>query len=638
MASQDFIKRIQNVDLLRISTAGSVDDGKSTLIGRLLLDSNNLYKDHIESAKQSDSGKLSLAEITDGLRAEREQGITIDVAYRYFSTPNRRFILADTPGHIQYTRNMATGASTADLSILVVDASKGILTQTKRHAFISALLGVPRLLVAVNKMDLVEYSPAVFKDIIDQFTNFAARLEIKEIDFIPVCALDGDNIVTRSKKMEWFDGQPLLKHLESVYIASDRNMIDFRFAVQCVTKAENFRALTGQINSGTISTGAEIAVLPSMIHTKIKKILLPSGSGCVEVEEAFSPQSISIVLEDELDVSRGHMIVRAQNIPPLQNQFEAIMLWMSEEPLDLSRKYLLRHATQLTHAYIDRISYGIDVNTLQRTALESLTLNDIGRVKISTTEVIPFDSYHDNRATGNCIIIEPTNNQTVGAAMLISRMPTQLLIHSKAEGKQGGHLSDHIHLESGKVTRKSRETMYGSPAVTLWFTGLSGSGKSTLAAGTEATLFQKGVAVYRLDGDNLRFGLNSDLSFTKEDRKQNVRRAAEVARLFNDAGITIICAFISPYKVDREEARQIIGEDSFVEIFVSTPLEECERRDPNGLYQKAREGFIREFTGVSAPYEPPENPTLTIDTSGKSVDECLRSIVDHFDTLTNRNH
>jgi bifunctional enzyme CysN/CysC len=618
--------------LLRFSTAGSVDDGKSTLIGRLLHDSKNVYDDHIaaleKKAKNKGSDVIDLSLLTDGLKAEQEQGITIDVAYRYFSTPKRRFILADTPGHEQYTRNMATGASTADLTIILIDARKGVLTQTKRHSFIAALLGVPRLLVAVNKMDLVSYDQAVFEAVTKEYSEFASKLGIREIKFIPVSALQGDCIVHPSRNMPWYSGGTVMEYLENVYVAGDRNHVDFRFPVQYVIRPDqNYRGYAGQIRSGHINVGEEVVVLPSLRRSKIRSIdYLDSDPTKCSLSTAAAPQSVAISLEDEIDISRGDMLVRAQNVPHVKREFEAMMVWMSEAPMDCSKSYIILHTSRQTKAFISSVAYRTNVNTLSREQGRALALNEIGRVSITTKTPLFIDSYERNRATGNFIVIDEDTFQTVAGGMVIDRQPNESL-QVAGNSETATPRSNFIHREEGEVTRERREAAFGHKAVTIWCTGLSGSGKSTVAKALEAKLFALGRPVYRLDGDNLRFGLNKNLGFSKDDRRENIRRAAEVAKLFNDAGVSVICSLISPMQIDRERAREVIGAESFVEVYLSTPLSECEKRDPHGLYRKARAGEIAEFTGVSAPYEAPDSAEVALDTALISVESCVQQIL-----------
>lgn len=619
-SQEDILASPQQADhrtLVRLSTAGSVDDGKSTLIGRLLYDTGNVYDDHLRALEQSSKkyggGALSLALLTDGLKAEREQGITIDVAYRYFSTARRRFILADTPGHEQYTRNMATGASTAQLTIVLVDAQKGVVTQTKRHAFIASLMGVPRLLVAVNKMDLVQYSQEAFEQIREQVTQFATRLQLKDIRFIPISALEGENVVLRGPKMPWYRGETVMEYLDNVHVAGDENSVDFRFAVQGVLRPNaNYRGYMGQVASGVIRPGEEVVVLPSMRRSKIREIHLQKEGKLCCLQEAYPPMSVTITLEDEIDINRGDMLAKPNNLPLQQSKSEALLVWLSDSPMNVKTRYLLRHTTRETKALINEIVYKIDVNTLGRVEATPLGLNEVGRVALTSMHPLFLDPYRRNRATGNFLLIDPETFQTVAAGMIIERQVQPPL--AKVE-------SEHLHTEGSLVSREAREAKLGHKACTVWCTGLSGAGKSTIARAVEHALFADGKMVYRLDGDNLRQGLNRDLGFTVKDRSENIRRAAEVARLFNEAGVTVICSFISPLERDRAAAREIIGAERFVELYVSAPLEVCESRDPHGLYRKARAGEIPEFTGVSAPYEPPKAAHLTIDTASRSVDE-----------------
>ena len=554
-------------DLLRFSVVGSVDDGKSTLIGRLLHDTRSIPDDQLsalraDSARLSPGAALDFALLTDGLRAEREQGITIDVAYRYFSTARRSFIVADTPGHEQYTRNMATGASTANLAIILVDARLGILTQTRRHSFLASLLGVRRLLVAVNKMDLVDFSAEVFGRLAADYRDFAARLEVADLQFVPVSARHGDNVVARSPRTPWYHGPSVLEYLETVYVGSDRNLIDFRLPVQYVVRSGP-RAFCGQIASGTVKPGDEIMVLPSGHTSRVRSIVEPGG----ERPYAFAPMSVAVTLEDEIDVSRGDLLVHPRNVPPVQSHFEAMLLWMAEEPMDPGLVYLLKHTTRLTRAAIQRIEYRVDVDTLSRAPAQPLQLNEIARVAFQTHQKICIDPYRKNKVTGSFILIHPRSHHTVAAGLIIDRRPELGL---QGPGAAGLPRSEHIRREVGRVTAADREQLLGQRAVTVWFTGLPGSGKSSIARALEQRLHQGERHVSVLDGDNLRFGLNRDLAFSAADRRENIRRIAEVARLFNEAGTIALVSVISPFAADREEARRIIGPDRFVEVYLST--------------------------------------------------------------------
>jgi bifunctional enzyme CysN/CysC len=611
----------EQADLLRFTTAGSVDDGKSTLIGRLLTDCRVVYEDTM-AAVEKDSARLNrglvdLALLTDGLRAEREQGITIDVAYRYFATPKRRFIIADTPGHEQYTRNMATGASTADCAVILLDAFAGVTTQSKRHGFIASLLGISHVVLAVNKMDLVGWDEGVFEAIRDEYSNFVARLEIKDLTCIPMSALEGDNVVFPSPHMPWYSGVPLLAHLESVYVAADRNLVDFRFPVQLVLRpSADFRGYAGQIASGIIRPGEEVMVLPSGQTSRVSRIVAWEG----ELTHAFPPQSVTLCLDDELDISRGDMLARPRNLPRVTRQLEAMLVWMSEAPLKIGRRYLVKHTTNQVRGVVSDLHYRIDPNELHREKAGTLSLNEIGRVSLELLRPIICDEYARNRATGAFVLVDPASNATVGAGMIIRRAETPV------PAGAARNLTRH----AGLVTREERRSATGQDPCTIWLTGLSGAGKSTLAALVERRLVLQARPCFVLDGDDLRHGLNRDLGFSPEDRSENIRRAAEVARLFNEAGLTVITAFISPYREDREKARAIIGPERFLEVFVDAALATCEARDPKGLYRKARRGEIPEFTGVSAPYEAPEAPDLVVPADAQSPEESAELILAHI--------
>ena len=615
------------MDLLRFTTAGSVDDGKSTLIGRLLYDSKAIFEDQMEAVERVSKNRgddyVDLALLTDGLRAEREQGITIDVAYRYFATPKRKFIIADTPGHIQYTRNMVTGASTAELAIVLIDARNGVLTQSKRHGFLASLLQIPHILVAVNKMDLVDYGEDVYEEIVDEYTAFASKLEIQDMTFIPISALKGDNVVNKSSKMPWYDGPTLLHHLENVNVGTSRNLVDFRFPVQMALRPnQNFRGFAGQIASGSIQPGEEIVVLPSGKTSKVEKIV----SLHEELREAAAGDSVVLTLEDEIDVSRGDMIVRQKNLPHVANQLECTICWMDEEPLKPESNYILQHTTRRIRTFISELNYRIDVNTLHREEADTLHLNEIGRVKITTTQPLYFDPYRLNRATGSFILIDPHTNTTVAAGMIRrrARQLDEIIDQEPAERKS----SANVVWDESQVTRQMREQRNGHKAAALWFTGLSGSGKSTVARLLERRLFSLGCQTLYLDGDNVRHGLNGDLGFSPQDRKENIRRIGEVAKLAFDHGSLVICTFISPYQADRDSARSLLPEGRFYEVYVKCDLEVCKRRDPKGLYAKALAGEIPEFTGVSSPYEEPTDPEMLVETDVQSAEEIVAQIID----------
>ncbi|WP_280472680.1 adenylyl-sulfate kinase [Nocardia cyriacigeorgica] len=585
--------------LLRLATAGSVDDGKSTLIGRLLFDSKTLFTDQLDAVERTsrDRGEdyPNLALLTDGLRAEREQGITIDVAHRYFATPRRKFIIADTPGHIQYTRNMVTGASTADLALVLVDARKGVVEQTRRHAFLAALLGIPHLVLCVNKMDLVDWSQQRFTEIREEFAGFASKLDVTDLTFVPVSALHGDNIVHRGTSMPWYEGTPLLHHLEEVHIASDRNLIDARLPVQYVIRSHTpeFRGYAGTIAGGVFKPGDEVTVLPSGLNTTVRSIFGPGG---VPIEEAFPPQAVTVQLADELDVSRGDLICRPANRPHVGRDLDAMVCWFAEDAeLTPGATYTLRHTTRSTPVEVRSLDYRLDVNTLHRDENATvLSLNEIGRVQLHTRQPLLFDPYRRNRTTGSFLLVDDSTGNTVAGGMITGpSLPSSRVVwHSTA------------------VERTERATR----GMTVWLTGLSGSGKSTVAVELERRLVASGRPAFLLDGDNLRHGLNSDLGFSAEDRVENVRRVGEVARLFAEAGVIAIVSLISPYRADRDRARAVheAAGIPFLEVFVDTPLEICESRDPKGMYAKARAGEISDFTGVDAPYEHPLTPGLVL--------------------------
>jgi bifunctional enzyme CysN/CysC len=603
-------------ELLRIATAGSVDDGKSTLIGRLLYETKSIFEDQLESieltSQKRGNEQTDLALLTDGLRAEREQGITIDVAHRYFATPKRKFVIADTPGHIQYTRNMVTGASNANLALLLVDARKGVLEQTRRHALLSSLLRVPHLVLCVNKMDLVDYEEAVYDEIREEFSAFAARLEITDLGFVPISALEGDNVVTRSPNMPWFEGQPLLGHLEEVHIASDRNLVDNRFPVQYVIRPQSaeqrdYRGFAGSVVGGIFKPGDEVMALPSRRRSTIAAIDTPSGP----VTQAFPPMAVTLLLEDEIDVSRGDMICRPSNQPTANQTFEAMLCWFDETTsLRTGGPYQLKHTTRWVAAEVEALRYQLDVDTLHRDLeAETLEVNDIGRVAIHTASPLFFDTYRLNRTTGSFILVDPATNLTVAAGMIIGAAGDTATAVAEAP------VATNITFHPSQLSREERWSALGMKGATIWMTGLSGSGKSTIATAIEHTLVSSGQSAFMLDGDNLRHGLNSNLGFSPEDRTENVRRTGELARALAEAGTVSIVSLVSPYAADRDRVRAMHEEAEvpFFEVFVDTPLEECERRDPKGLYAKARAGEITDLTGVGAPYEAPERPDLVTD-------------------------
>jgi bifunctional enzyme CysN/CysC len=625
-----YLKRHGEKDMLRFLTAGSVDDGKSTLIGRLLYDSKMIYEDQLAAVIEDSTvhgttdTDFDPALLTDGLKAEREQGITIDVAYRYFSTDKRNFIIADTPGHEQYTRNMATGASTCDLAVILIDARHGILEQTRRHSFIASLLGIRHLAVCVNKMDLVDYSQEVFERICQDYEGFAAKLEDVDMHFIPISALRGDNVVDQSENMPWFQGGSLLYYLERVPVSTDRNLIDMRFPVQYVLRPDlNYRGYCGTVASGILRKGNDVTIMPSERTSRIASITTFSG----EVEEAFPPMAVTVTLEDEVDVSRGDMIVHPNNQPHVAQDFEAVVVWMNDEPLEPNGSYLVKSTTNLVPATVTGLKYRFDINSLHRVEAETLHANEIGRVSLSTHRQICFDAYSRNRSTGCLIIIDRNTNATVGAGMILDREAVATShVEATAEPK-----STHIRREASDVSVDDRAALLKQRPATLWLTGLSGSGKSTIARDLEQALHERGQACFILDGDNIRHGLNRDLGFSASDRTENIRRVSEVAALLNDAGLIVITSFISPYREDRAKAREIIGPARFVEIHIDTPIEVCETRDPKGLYKKARAGEIAQFTGIDAPYEAPEDPELTLKTAETPVEQSTAQIIAYLE-------
>jgi bifunctional enzyme CysN/CysC len=608
------------MDLIRFTTAGSVDDGKSTLIGRLLYETRSIFDDQLEAvaaaSRQFGEERINLALLTDGLRAEREQKITIDVAYRYFATPRRRFVIADTPGHVQYTRNMVTGASTADLAIVLVDATKGVLTQSRRHAFIASLLGIPYMIVAVNKMDLVDFSQAVYDEITSTFTAFASKLTIKNITYLPMSALEGDNVVEPSRRMQWYRGGPLLNLLETAPVGARVNAIDFRFPVQLVIRPhQNFRGYAGTVASGAVKVDDEITVLPSKLTTRVKSIAKFDDPR----EAAAAGDAVVITTADEIDISRGDMIARVRNVPESVRAIDAYLCWMDTTPLALGKSYVLCHTTRRVRATVTHLEYRLDVDTLHRHEASSLEMNDIGRAQIATSEVIFVDSYLLNSATGSFILIDPQTNATVAAGMIRGASQAPLSRTSKGAVSQAGNIS-----------RERREARQQHLAAIVWFTGLPGAGKTTTARLVEERLFAEGHHTMLLDGDQLRHGLCADLAFSPADRNENIRRVGEVARLFFEEGATVLCAFVSPYRSDRDRVRRLVDEGRFIEIFVSADIETCRARDPKGLYRRATLGQVEQFTGLSAPYEPPINPELVIDTTSLAAEAAAERVLEHL--------
>ena len=600
--------------MLRFITCGSVDDGKSTLIGRLLWDSKLVFEDQlaaleVDSKKVGTQGEeIDYALLLDGLQAEREQGITIDVAYRFFSTDKRKFIVADTPGHEQYTRNMVTGASTAEVAIILIDARKGVLTQTRRHSFLTSLVGIRKVVLAINKMDLVDYSQERYQAIIDEYKIFAEDLGFEEICCIPISALKGDNIVAASELTPWYKGPTLMHHLEHVEITDNALNKPFRMRVQWVNRPNlDFRGFSGTIASGVVKPGDSVVVPSSGQISKVARIVTMDG----DLEEAVAGQAVTITLEDEIDISRGDMLCCPEQRPSYADQFEAHVVWMHEDALLPGRSYLIKAGSATAPAQVSALKHKVNVNTLQREPGKTLELNEVGICNISLTKPISFDPYQENRSTGNFILIDRFTNATVGAGMIDFPL----------------RRATNIHWQSIDITKQSRAEMNDQQPKVLWFTGLSGAGKSTIANLVEKKLHSLGKRTYLLDGDNVRHGLNRDLGFTDVDRVENIRRIAETARLFVDAGMIVLTSFISPFKSERRLARELLEEGEFVEIFVNTPLEICEVRDPKGLYKKARAGELPNFTGIDSDYEPPENPEIEVEAGTRSADDIAEEIV-----------
>ncbi len=600
--------------LLRFLTCGSVDDGKSTLIGRLLYDSKLILEDQLaalerDSRKHGTTGDdIDFALLVDGLEAEREQGITIDVAYRFFSTPRRSFIVADTPGHEQYTRNMATGASASEAAVILIDARKGVLTQTRRHSYICSLLGIRHIAVAVNKIDLVDFSAERFHHIVGDYFGFAQALGFASITPIPLSARFGDNVTTRSERMRWYEGPTLLEYLETIDADHGLETRPFRFPVQWVNRPNlDFRGYSGTVASGSVAVGDRLVVAASGRESVLSRIVTADG----DRQEAHAGDAVTLVLADDVDVARGDVLAPAAARPEVVDQFAAHVLWMAEEPMLPGRSYLMRIGTKYVPARVTSLKHKIDVNTLEHIAAKTLALNEIGLCNVATATPVAFDPYAENRETGAFILIDRFNNATAGAGMI----------------SFGLRRATNVHLQSLSIDREARVRRNGHRPAILWFTGLSGSGKSTLANLIEKELYAHGAHTYLLDGDNVRHGLNRDLGFTDADRVENIRRVGEVARLFVDAGLIVLCSFISPFRAERRMVRELVAEGEFIEIFVDTPLEECIRRDPKGLYARAQAGKIKNFTGIDSPYEVPEQAEIVVSTQEASAEASAQRVL-----------
>lgn len=609
-----YLKAHEHKSLLRFITCGSVDDGKSTLIGRLLYDSKMIFEDQL-AAIEADSkkvgtqgGKLDLALLVDGLAAEREQGITIDVAYRFFSTDKRKFIVADTPGHEQYTRNMVTGASTASLAVILIDANKGVLTQTRRHSYLVSLIGIRHVVLAINKMDMVSFSRDIFETIVQAYHEFAEQIGLTSIVAIPVSALNGDNITERSANTPWYTGPTLMGHLETVQIDDRSQAAPFRLPVQWVNRpSHDFRGFAGTIASGTVRRGDRLRVLPSGKESRVARIVTHSG----DLDEAVAEQAVTLVLEDEIDISRGNVLARADAPPAVADQFKVTIVWMAEDPLFPGRQYWVKVGTRLALGTVTDLRHKINVNTLEKLAAKTLELNEIGVGNLSLDQPIAFDPYVENRDTGGFILIDRLTNGTVGAGLI------QFALRR----------AENIHWQAIEINKQAHAAIKSQKACILWFTGLSGAGKSTIANLVEKRLHSLGHHTFLLDGDNVRHGLNRDLGFTDADRVENIRRVAEVSKLMVEAGLIVLVSFISPFRSERRMARGLVEQGEFVEVFVKTPLEVAEARDPKGLYKKARKGEIKHFTGIDSEYEAPESAEVVIDTTKLSAEEAAGRIV-----------
>jgi bifunctional enzyme CysN/CysC len=609
-----YLKAHEHKSLLRFLTCGSVDDGKSTLIGRLLYDSKMIFEDQL-AALEADSkrvgtqgGDIDFALLVDGLAAEREQGITIDVAYRFFSTDKRKFIVADTPGHEQYTRNMVTGASTADAAVILIDARRGVLTQTRRHSYLVKLLGIRHVILAINKMDLVDWSQETYDAILSEYRDFAGQIGLSAFTAIPMSALKGDNITTRSTAARWYDGPALMELLETLPVEDDLQAKPFRMPVQWVNRPNlDFRGFSGFISSGVVKPGDRIKALPSGRESTVERIVTRDG----DLDLAVAGQSVTLTLADEIDISRGDVIAAAGSPPAVADQFEATLVWMDDEAMLPGRPYLLKLGARTVSASVTEPKYKVNVNTLEHLAAKRLELNEIGVCNISLDAAIAFDPYGENHDLGGFILIDRISNRTVGAGMLHFAL----------------RRSQNVHWQALDVDKGSRAAIKGQQARVVWLTGLSGAGKSTIANLVEKRLQADGRHTYLLDGDNVRHGLNKDLGFTEEDRVENIRRVAEVSKLMVDAGLIVLVSFISPFRAERRMARELLGEGEFVEVYVSTPLEVAEQRDVKGLYKKARAGELTNFTGIDSPYEPPEHPEIVVDTTQTTPAQAAEAIV-----------
>ena len=612
----NFIHSQENLSLLRFITCGSVDDGNSTLIGRILFESQALFDDQVTALK-NDSQKhgtqgsaIDYALLVDGLSAEREQGITIDVAYRFFSTSNRKFIVADTPGHEQYTRNMITGASTADVAIILIDARKGVLEQTKRHSFLTSLVGIKNVILAVNKMDLIEYDKHQYETIVNEYRVFADKLNFNQIHDIPVSALKGCNILNNQKKLNWFKGPSLISLLETINVENLEN--NFVMPIQNVIRPNlDFRAFCGRVSSGSISVGDRIRSMLSGKSALIKSISI----GSKELSRAICNQSISLTLDTEIDISRGDVLCKDDSPIDVSNVFNVNLSWLSDIESFKGRSYIAKIGTQKISCQLTDIKYQFDVNTLEHKPTKSLRLNDICNATITLSKEVPFTIFQKNESLGKLILIDPFSNQTLGAAMINHSM----------------RRSSNIHKHNLEINRELREKLNGNKSKLLWLTGISGSGKSTIANELEKKLFSMGIRTYILDGDNVRHGLNNDLGFSDADRVENIRRVGEVSKLMLDAGILVISSFISPFASERNMVKSLVAEDDFIEIFIDTPLDIAESRDPKGLYKKARAGEIPNFTGISSPYEEPQSPNITLKTEKNNLEQCVQIILDYLD-------